>query len=877
MFTRRVRRYLLMGCFGLAGAALSPAQNLTSPRGAPPARTRPVTRRPTLDEFLHHLNTATGDAMLHVREIDRGRLLIVRGLTNDFTQPYTGKVTTLSKQQLRWLTAGVSILTNEAKPEGTKTQELPEGTNTEKNLDKFTRDLEAYVAAGGDPYDFLYDHLGSSGSTEDPPPDASDSWYKNLVPDVSRLMPDLFRAGDAAQSETLKIYVDYFDAHWDELSEYQKCCIPKRLNEARPGLPNPPGFTYEEFKNRLKFPKDYPKDGLTPQERGKLIVTLTECIPVEGLKEVRDALGMAARYAKAAELAKKLVRDGSIKVFDAAMGLGTAATKAKNFVVEWATGGSEGEKEEDDFDFGDGFGFDGPGGPNEQSARRAAPAVHPAKSSNADVVVVLKPRQPDLPSMWVALRIEAGRITIPEPYAGTYDIYLYRPGLAPGFIRAVPTDSVRPKLLRVQTPRALAPSRNAPFRATVNPAPDRPPEAPAFPPLQGCPCKPYRILVTSQATCRPAGTPLLYSNISFEGQAIFDVFDKDYQFPAGISTRYLKPILLPMHSKRQFWQGEMDGAAFSKAPASLVMNGDLSIKIELNKQPRGQPDQICLNLDVDYARNPKVPVRNSIRDIRTGHVTSGTIEESMFGPGLNNPFGMHGKGGCGFPGRVAIRADSSAWPAELLTGCSYVTQVIIEPLDESSPTPSVPTLPSPPPPSLPPPPTGPTSPPTSTGTPREPGTNRPGGDYRGFEMPRADPAACQAACGGESQCTSWTYVKPGIQGDKAHCWLKDSVMRAYPDECCVSGAKGAAVVAPMAQASLEVNTRRDGGDYRQIQMASTYPNACQSACESEARCKAWTFVKPDAPGSMGTCWLKSSVPPKSADPRGFSGVKGAAR
>jgi hypothetical protein len=183
------------------------------------------------------------------------------------------------------------------------------------------------------------------------------------------------------------------------------------------------------------------------------------------------------------------------------------------------------------------------------------------------------------------------------------------------------------------------------------------------------------------------------------------------------------------------------------------------------------------------------------------------------------------------------------------------------------------------------PPTPPVQPPTTTdpaatpgggATLRKPGTNRPGGDYRDFEMPRADPAACQAACARESQCKSWTYVKPGVQGDKAHCWLKDAVMDPYSDECCVSGAKGTQPAAPAAEAALEVNSRRDGADFRRIEMTTTYPNACKSACEGEAQCKSWTFVKPEAPGGAGVCWLKSAVPPRTADPRAFSGVKAAA-
>jgi len=68
-------------------------------------------------------------------------------------------------------------------------------------------------------------------------------------------------------------------------------------------------------------------------------------------------------------------------------------------------------------------------------------------------------------------------------------------------------------------------------------------------------------------------------------------------------------------------------------------------------------------------------------------------------------------------------------------------------------------------------------------------TNRVGGDYREFELAKADPAACKASCDRESQCQAWTYVKPGGPGERAHCWLKETVPPANSEDCCVSGVK----------------------------------------------------------------------------------------
>lgn len=68
-------------------------------------------------------------------------------------------------------------------------------------------------------------------------------------------------------------------------------------------------------------------------------------------------------------------------------------------------------------------------------------------------------------------------------------------------------------------------------------------------------------------------------------------------------------------------------------------------------------------------------------------------------------------------------------------------------------------------------------------------TDRMGSDYRNFDLTRANPALCQTRCSREARCKAWTYVKPGIQGPKARCWLKTSVPVAKPNACCVSGLK----------------------------------------------------------------------------------------
>ncbi|HET7844951.1 MAG TPA: PAN domain-containing protein [Xanthomonadales bacterium] len=71
----------------------------------------------------------------------------------------------------------------------------------------------------------------------------------------------------------------------------------------------------------------------------------------------------------------------------------------------------------------------------------------------------------------------------------------------------------------------------------------------------------------------------------------------------------------------------------------------------------------------------------------------------------------------------------------------------------------------------------------------EPGMDRPGGDYRDFDLDRADPELCRTACRDDAECRAYTYVAPGVQGDAARCWLKSPAPDPEPNECCTSGAR----------------------------------------------------------------------------------------
>ncbi|HMF44454.1 MAG TPA: PAN domain-containing protein [Polyangia bacterium] len=133
------------------------------------------------------------------------------------------------------------------------------------------------------------------------------------------------------------------------------------------------------------------------------------------------------------------------------------------------------------------------------------------------------------------------------------------------------------------------------------------------------------------------------------------------------------------------------------------------------------------------------------------------------------------------------------------------------PPPQGAPPPPPPPAPAPPPPAPPPPPPqsswqgtpmtppqppppsgwqgAPMTPPPPAGRQWEPRTDRPGMDYRSFDLPAPRPELCRDACWREPQCRAFTYVRPGVQGPSARCWLKNPVPPARLNDCCLSGVK----------------------------------------------------------------------------------------
>jgi hypothetical protein len=146
------------------------------------------------------------------------------------------------------------------------------------------------------------------------------------------------------------------------------------------------------------------------------------------------------------------------------------------------------------------------------------------------------------------------------------------------------------------------------------------------------------------------------------------------------------------------------------------------------------------------------------------------------------------------------------------------------------------------------------------------GFNLPGSDYDNFDAD--SDILCMDTCAGDFRCKAWTWVKPGIQGPRGHCWLKHRVPDLVKDSCCNSGS---AENIQGDRLSAENNINRPGSDYRNFSSANVEP--CQNACTQERQCASWTWVRPGVQEPNGHCWLKTSAPHPVADNNCISGVK----
>ena len=67
----------------------------------------------------------------------------------------------------------------------------------------------------------------------------------------------------------------------------------------------------------------------------------------------------------------------------------------------------------------------------------------------------------------------------------------------------------------------------------------------------------------------------------------------------------------------------------------------------------------------------------------------------------------------------------------------------------------------------------------------EHGVDRPGGDFSNIRSDGQN--QCSTDCEEDAECRAWTYVRPGVQGPTARCYLKRTVPDKKTNGCCISG------------------------------------------------------------------------------------------
>lgn len=151
------------------------------------------------------------------------------------------------------------------------------------------------------------------------------------------------------------------------------------------------------------------------------------------------------------------------------------------------------------------------------------------------------------------------------------------------------------------------------------------------------------------------------------------------------------------------------------------------------------------------------------------------------------------------------------------------------------------------------------------------GYDRPGGDYSSASVPGGDPAICAARCEHDKNCRAWSFAYPA-SSTPAMCFLKREVVPPVASSCCVSGVRGAGVIEPQAGAT-EYSIDRYGGDYRSFEApADASGKACADACQSETKCRAWTYRRPGYGLPAPRCFLKETIKPPRRRPCCISGV-----
>lgn len=142
-----------------------------------------------------------------------------------------------------------------------------------------------------------------------------------------------------------------------------------------------------------------------------------------------------------------------------------------------------------------------------------------------------------------------------------------------------------------------------------------------------------------------------------------------------------------------------------------------------------------------------------------------------------------------------------------------------------------------------------------------------GGDIRKVE--KIEQQGCAAACTGESTCKGYSYDKWN-----KYCYLKNQLVPLVVDPSSVTAIRASAGEPTLSDVKLRLDRRigRRFSGQKIRDMSRTSPELCQSACEHEAKCLGYSFLKREA-----ACQLFGSIETSLHDPNANSAVKTQAR
>lgn len=130
-------------------------------------------------------------------------------------------------------------------------------------------------------------------------------------------------------------------------------------------------------------------------------------------------------------------------------------------------------------------------------------------------------------------------------------------------------------------------------------------------------------------------------------------------------------------------------------------------------------------------------------------------------------------------------------------------------------------------------------------------------------VPPTEPTAegCREACARTSQCRAFAFHPPaplpeGEVGPPAPVCRRMKTVERRAKAPGVTSGEAAEV---RLRVMIDGGVRRPGPAYRALEIPRRLPDDCRMACVRDARCVAFQYVAPTAPGAPGQCSLRNEL------------------